>query len=332
MASTIADPRADYIASLPPITEDPSTYDGREDNDEYSRGGPLSAEELPDPNQNIEVPTEALARDDKGRFVKKDDEPAETPPATEATATPPAETAPPEPAKAVTIDDLLAQLTDDQRETYRFAEQLRSSENPLELLAKQLQGANLTDQFLQALGVPQEVVQEINDPAAKVGLTPDYEPSEFEKVLLPNIDKLAQFPQSVQAIAEPIATKIVQDQFNTITPYIDYANVDATIAVEQMTAIAEAIGIKLPDVNRKDVLGALSKDPNLSYAQAVRNAIGDKFKTAVEDYKQAVKARPDTPGSSDSRSFNPEDLPRDRPDGFGLVRGSDIFRSAFGSG
>lgn len=319
-------PVADYLKTLPPIQEDPNSHWG-DDREERDVRDETDESEVYTGEDQDETAAEDAGRErgEDGRFKAK--ETAETADST-TVATAEATTTDTTEATKSPVESFLESVTPEERDAYEFSRALQTSDDPISLIAQQAVAAGLAAQLLEAMGVPADVIAQLSDPAAKAGIDPDYEPTGYEAVLRPHIDKLAKFDESVSAIAQPLAQKAVNDQIARMAPYLDASNVDAQIAVHQMSAIADALGLELPSVDRKAVSDALASNPALTYDQAVSQAIGDKFKTAVTDWKQANKKRPDTP-ASDSEAVSIDDLPRDRQE-YGTTRAADIYRTMFG--
>lgn len=124
------------------------------------------------------------------------------------------------------------------------------------------------------------------EPAAKPDeLETDYEPqSRFEEVFTPVLRKL---PETIAGHVQ----REVSGGINQMVPYVDHANITASIALAQISALADMVGLSLPQVD----LGAVAKAANTgktTYADAVKQLMGEPLKAAVATAKQARAPRP----------------------------------------
>jgi antitoxin component HigA of HigAB toxin-antitoxin module len=316
-------PVADLLKTLPPLMDDPATYDSEEEiRDEDARtGDDIESTGDEDTDALIEQAVKKTAERDPetGKFKAKEKEAA-----AEETKAPETKV---EEKPADPLAALMEQLGDDDKNAFEFARALRESDNPVEMIAKQAQQAGLADALLESLGIPKEVLEALHDPQQAAGIDPDYDPQGYELALKPHIDKLAKFPDAVRELAQPIAMEAVNQEISRMTPYIDASNIETQVLRREVQALKDILGAPLPNVDRKAIMTAL-QDPKATYDSAIDGVIGDTFKKSIEDYKQAMKTRPDTAGS-ESEGISLDDLPRDRKE-FGIQRASDVYHTLFG--
>jgi hypothetical protein len=315
------DPIQELINNAPPLEDDPDSFWGDEEREDQD----LSEEETQESGDTETTEEEGSepegrARDAQGRFARKDeDKSASSPPAA------PAE--PVDPYRAY-LDSIPEAQRPDVEQSLDFAKAMRESQNPVQFLAQAALSANLRDQMLRELGLSDEIIATLNNPQTQAGIDEEYEPVGYEVALRPHINKLADFDNSVGKIADERALRVVQQQFNDLAPHLDYSNVETQILSETLHAVVDALGIAIPPVDQKAVMDRVYGKDRPTYRDAVRAVIGDTFKKAVEDYRQAVKVRPETPGDS-SPTISNDDLPRDRAQ-YGVPDMRDIWRNNFG--
>ena len=76
--------------------------------------------------------------------------------------------------------------------------------------------------------------------------------------------------------------------------------IQSEILFAKYDAIAQALGIDLPDPDMNAIIEAL-KDGRTTFRSAVRGVLGDKYKNSVEVHKQRNAQRPNTPGNGTTR-------------------------------
>jgi hypothetical protein len=117
----------------------------------------------------------------------------------------------------------------------------------------------------------------------------------------------------------------VNHHVGRLAPIIDASNVEVHLVRAELDAMRELLGLELPQVDRGQVMQML-QDGTMTYQQAVARTVGDAYRRAVVEYRQARKARPDTPGGST------EGLGMPRAGANGMVDAVDIFRQLYGDG
>ena len=125
-----------------------------------------------------------------------------------------------------------------------------------------------------------------------------YEPQgELEEALIPRMGAIDSIPQVIRDLEEVKAQLPQAGAY--LQPHVGEAKYAAFYALEAVRAVAEAIGMDMPEPNMEDLKKFLA-DGKTDYRTAIQKST--KFKDAVTTHKQKSAPRPSTPGSGTRRA------------------------------
>lgn len=161
------------------------------------------------------------------------------------------------------------------------------SSDPVSFIKNLMAGLTPNEQAILIGGqeAPAQLGQEASD------LEDGYEPqSRFEEVYAPVLKSL---PTRISTQVQ----KEVSDGISSMVPYVDHANITAAVVSAQINALAELLGVTMPDVPFAEITKAANTGKT-TYAEAVNKVIGDKLKSAISNAKQARAPRPTAPSGT----------------------------------